>query len=154
MSKLKRINVTDYPYFVTTRVQGGQSIFSLPENADLLLSAIYHCREQGKYYLLGFVIMPDHLHLVIQPRDQETISSVMQSLKGYTSWVINKKQGPKRKLWQDGFYDYCLETEEKVLRRIEYMHNNPIRQGLVEGVEDFRYSSAHPSNPTDLALFF
>lgn len=154
MPRLRRINATDYPYFATTRVHDGTAIFSVAENADIMLSAIYHWRRLGRYYLLGFVIMPDHLHLLIQPRGQDTMSSIMQSLKGYASWAINKQHGRKGKLWQAGFYDYGLETEQKLLRRMQYMHDNPVRQGLVEEARDYRYSSAYPANGTDLDLFF
>lgn len=137
---------------MTTRVDDGIPVFVDPENADTVLSALCHGRDEGRYHLLGFVTMPDHMHVVLHPRGEETISSVMQSIKGYTNWQINKRLKKKGKVLQSGFYDYALETEEKILRRVEYMHDNPVRQGLVEDASSYRYSSAYPGNGTDLGL--
>lgn len=153
MPKLIHVAVAAYPYFITARTHNGARIFNDPRNADVMRSALYYWRERGRYYLLGFVIMPNHLHVVLQPRGEERVPTIMQSLKGYASRAINNLHGTKGKLWQDGYYDYVLETGEKLVRRIEYMHSNPIRQGLVEDASVYPYSSACQANPTDLSLF-
>ena len=56
-------------------------------------------------------------------------------------------------LWQEGFYDYILDTEGKLLTKIKYIEENPVRAGLVSEAEFYRYSSAHKQNSVDLEIY-
>jgi putative transposase len=153
MSGPKRIYLRNYPYFITTKTRHNRKIFAVDENAEILFSSIYHLRESKEYYLLGFVIMPDHLHLLISITGEKNVSQIMQSIKGYTSWRINREINNKQALWQKSFYDYILDSEEKLLTKLRYIHNNPVRKGLVMEEKEYKYSSAFHWNPTDLELF-
>ena len=84
--------------------------------ADIVLEAILFGKRQHWYYLLSFVIMPDHMHLIIIPEDK-AISGYMKSIKGFSSRQINEVFGRKGSIWQNGFYDYILDSEEKVLSK-------------------------------------
>lgn len=153
MSGLKRIYLRNYPYFITTKTRYNRKIFAVDENAEILLSSIYHLRQRKEYYLLGFVIMPDHLHLLISIVGDKNISQIMQSIKGYVSWRINRKINNKQALWQKSFYDYILDSEEKLFTKLRYIHENPVRKGLAKEEKEYKYSSAFPGNLTDLELF-
>lgn len=67
VKKLKHINLEGYAYFITTNAYQRQKIFSNPKIADLVLSAIFFLKEKGYYRIYSFVIMPEHLHLIILP---------------------------------------------------------------------------------------
>ncbi len=128
-------------------------IFKDPNTADKVLEAILFGKGQGWYYLLSFVIMPDHMHLIIIPREKN-ISQCMKSIKGFSARRINEVFGRKGSIWQRGFYDYILDSEEKVLSRIGYIEQNPVRKNIVRYAEDYKYSSIRYRGETDYAMFF
>ena len=97
---------------------------------------------------MSFVIMPDHMHLIIIPKDKN-ISECMKSIKGYSARKVNLTSGKKGSIGQSGFYDYILDSEEKVLTRIRYIENNPVRKGMVSQPEDYAYRSIKEREATD-----
>jgi len=138
---------------VTTVTIRRDPIFKESKTADILLDAILFGKREHWYYLLSFVIMPDHMHLIIIPRDKN-ISECMKSIKGFSARQINaifERRGP---IWQGGFYDYILDGEEKVLSRMRYVEDNPVRKGLVTNSGDYPYSSINHREKTDFAKFF
>jgi len=153
MPKLKHIFIKDYPYVVTTVTLDREPILKESRAANAVVEAILFGKRQQWYYLLSFVIMPDHMHLVIIPRDKN-ISQCMKSVKGFSARRINSMFNRTGSIWQNGFYDYILDSEEKVLSRMRYIENNPVRKGVVTNTEDYGYSSAKYRAETDLAKFF
>ena len=153
MPRLKHIYQNDYPYMTTTNTVNRELIFADNKPADILLEAILFGRRQQWYYLLSFVIMPDHMHLIIIPKEKN-ISGCMKSIKGFSARKLNEILGRQGALWQSGFYDYILDNDEKVLSRIKYIEENPLRKGLVTTFEDYKYSSAKYREDTDLGIFF
>jgi putative transposase len=82
MPKLKHIHLPEFPYLITTVTLNRKPIFENPNAADILLKAILFGRKKEWYSLLSFVIMPDHMHLIIVPTNKN-VSECMQSLKGF-----------------------------------------------------------------------
>src|SRR4030065_1069716 len=140
MPKLKHLYIKDYPYVVTTVTLNREPIFKESKAADIVLEAILFGREQQWYYLLSFVIMPDHMHLIIIPRGKN-ISECMKSIKGFSARKINSLLRRNGSIWQSGYYDYVLDSEEKVLTRMRYIEENPVRKGFFLHLEDYGYSS-------------
>jgi len=152
-SLVTHIYIKEYPYVVTTVTLNREPIFKESIAADIVLEAILFGRRQQWYYLLSFVIMPDHMHLIIIPRDKN-ISECMKSIKGFSARQINSVFDRKGSIWQNGFYDYILDGEEKVLSRMRYIEDNPVRKGMVTDTGDYGYSSAKYRAETDFAKFF
>ena len=153
MPKLRHIHLKEYPYVTTAVTLNREPIFADSEAANILLEAILFGKSQEWYYLLSFVIMPDYIHLIIIPKDKN-ISECMKSIKGYSGRKVNLTSGKKGSIWQSGFYDYILDSEEKVLTRIRYIENNPVRKGMVSQPEDYAYSSIKEREATDFSKFF
>lgn len=153
MPKLRHIHLNEYPYITTTVTTNRGPIFEKSEAADIVLGAIFFGRRQQWYYLLSFVIMPDHMRLIIIPRNKD-ISGCMKSIKGFSARQINEMFKRRGSIWQSGFYDYILDSEEKVLSRIRYIEENPVRKGMVIRPEDYRYSSIRYREETDFGTFF
>ena len=153
MPRLKQTYIKDYPYAVTTVTLNREPILKEPKAADIVLESVLFGRRQQWYYLLSFVIMPDHMHLIIIPRDKN-ISECLKSIKGFSARRLNSMFDRKGSIWQNGFYDYVLDGEEKVLSRMKYIENNPVRKGLVTATRDYVYSSAKYRAETDVAEFF
>ena len=153
MPKLKHIYIKDYPYVVTTVTINREPIFKESKAADIVLEAILFGRRQQWYYLLSFVIMPDHMHLIIIPRDKN-ISQCMKSIKGFSARRINCVIDRKGSIWQNGFFDYILDSEEKVFSRMRYIEDNPVRKGMVTCPGSYHYSSIGYREKTDFDKFF
>jgi REP element-mobilizing transposase RayT len=78
----------------------------------------------------------------------------MKSVKGYSARRINYTLGNRGSVWQSGFYDYILDDEEKILSRILYVEENPVRKSIVENAEDYEYSSARFREEMDIEKIF
>ena len=153
MSPIRHFHLRDHPYMTTTVTIEREPIFKNSKVADTLLETILFGKRRRWYYLLSFVIMPDHIHLIIIP-SEKNISGCMKSIKGFSARQINKLLTTIGSIWQEGFYDYILDTEEKVVNKIKYIEENPVRKGIVTHAEDYRYSSIKYREQTDFNLFF
>jgi putative transposase len=124
-------------YFVTSATHNRRRLFQVETNAQLLLQIIDHYREN--YLLHGYVVMPDHIHLLITPTIV-TLERVMQLIKGGYSHRL----GSKLPVWQRGFTDHRIRDAEDFMVRLNYIHRNPVEARLCDGVEAYPFSSANP----------
>jgi putative transposase len=125
-------------FFVTTITANRRRLFQVTRNADLLLETLQHYRAEGHYKLHAFVVMPDHVHLLLTPNDK-TISEVMNLIKGGFSHRLDFK----RPVWQRGFADHLVRNAEEFESRRAYIHQNPVCAHLSETAELYPYSSAY-----------
>jgi putative transposase len=129
-------------YFVTTKCGQGRTVFQVPENAQILVDVLYRHREKGAYLLHEFVLMPDHLHLILTPGETTTLEKSMQLIKGGSSHDIHKQRGHKMEIWQQGFYEWTIRDAEDWRVKAEYIEMNPVRARLAQDRRDWPYSSA------------
>jgi putative transposase len=105
--------------------------------AGLFLDVLLHYRAGGKYLLHEFVVMPDHFHLLISPR--ESLERAMQLIKCGFSFRAKRELGFMHEIWQPSFYDRRVRDLEEYFAFREYIRQNAPKRGLAE---DYRYSSA------------
>jgi len=129
-------------YFVTTKCWEGRTIFRVTENAEILLKTVFDYRDSGVFSLHSFVIMPDHIHVLITPSASSSLEKGVQLIKGGSSHRIHKVRGHKMEIWQVGFHDWTIRDAADWLAKVEYIHMNPVRAKLVERAQDWPYSSA------------
>ncbi len=153
MSRFHRFHITEAIYFVSTKTRGNRRIFSDKRNSQILLNCIDNFRKKGRYLLLAFVIMPDHLHIMLKPNGNENISKIMHSIKRGSSRLINQMWNRNGSVWQSSFYERIIRNEKEFWEKVNYVYNNPLKAGLVESPEDYPYSSANPQVETDLEEF-
>lgn len=94
-----------------------------------------------QFKLYGFVIMPDHVHLVIQPPAEITISKIMNYIKGNFSRKYNWVNGAAGHVWQKRFYGKGIRGVMQLTNLLDYIHYNPVRAGLVVSPGDYEFSS-------------
>jgi len=117
------------PYFISTQTHGRKSFFRHDRWARLMQSTIHHYNGTG-YTLHAYVIMPDHLHLLLTPI--ESIEKAVQLIKGGFSFRAKRELEWAGEIWQPGFTDHRIRDEEDWLRHIAYIRSNPIDAKLVE----------------------
>ena len=149
VSKLKRYNVENHVYFVTSKTLNNKPIFLNHAYAELFIKHLLSCRQRYGFVLLGFVLMPDHFHALIMPMEGFKISSVMQKIKSLFAYKL-RRLGVKGTIWQKSFYDFGIYSEEKCRQKLDYIHANPVRKGIVDDPIDYRFSSMNYSDQMDV----
>jgi putative transposase len=113
-----------------------------PDIARMLVEAIQY-RDPIQYVLHSFVVMPNHVHMLITPRIN--VSETMQSLKRFTARQANRILGlTGNTFWQDESYDRLVRNGEEFDRIAQYIEMNPVRAGLVARPEEFLWRSPGP----------
>ena len=115
-------------YAATTIAYGRRAIFTRTANADLLLQTLFHYRDQGRYQLHAFVIMPEHIHVLITPSTDQTIERCMQCIKGGFSHAMRSHLSGT--IWQPSFHSHRIRDAEDCLRQSLYIAHNPEKRGL------------------------
>lgn len=129
-------------YFITASAYMHQNLFQRTETADLLLETIFRYRNANEFSLHEFVIMPNHLHLLISNEDGRSVARAMQLIKGGFSHAIGKAGMKLKAVWQPSYYEHRVRDASEYLRIRSYVRENPVRRGLVEAANEYPYSSA------------
>ena len=119
-------------YFVTSITSNRRRLFQIPANAELFIETLQHYCREDKYELHAFVVMPDHIHLLLTPH-WITLERVVGLIKG----GFSHRLASKFPVWQRGFTDHRIRDESDLEIRREYIHQNPVRARMVERPEAF-----------------
>lgn len=145
MFKLKKLNIDGHLHFVSTNVSQRRKIFLEEERCQALIDNIRFYRNKYKFKLVGYVIMPDHIHLLIWLPNRSSISRVIGSLKSYVAKQLKATGGTladtKGRVWQQSFYDFNVYSDAKFNEKLNYMHYNPVDRALVEKPAEYPWSS-------------
>jgi putative transposase len=135
-------------YFVTFSTWERRRPFAVESYARLFLKTLYDYRKQGRFEFHAFVVMPEHVHLLLTPALDVTLERAIQFIKGGYSHALGV-EGRKGEVWQRGFTDHRIRDAADFDTHRGYIHDNPVKRGLVESVSDYRYSSAYPGFKLD-----
>jgi putative transposase len=127
-------------FFVTTVTWQRLPIFRVETRARLLIEVLLGYRDQGKYLLHEFVVMPDHVHLLLTPAPEISLERTIQFIKGGYSYRLRKLE--KIQVWQESFKNHRIRDAEDYGRHCEYIRLNPVRAGLVREAGAYPFSSA------------
>jgi putative transposase len=140
VSKLRSPFLSDRYFFITVRLLPRRTNL-IEADFRLLARAFNRARALHSFYLTSWVFLPDHWHCIVAPRYPEMISQVIKSVKQSSTAVINLRRGTEGQLWQPRFFDRALRTVKEYHEKVEYIHLNPVRAGLVGRPQDWRWSS-------------
>jgi len=153
-SGLHRTYGANHLHFIICSCYRRLPFLNSAKSRDRFLSILEQTRERYRFVVVGYVLMPEHFHLLITEPEVETPSTVMQVLKQRTAHSLlprRKRHDPrqgqlfgeesKRAFWQARFYDFNVWTTKKRVEKLRYMHRNPVKRGLVESAEQWRWSS-------------
>ena len=126
-------------FFVTTKTSMGRALLQSERNATLLIDVLRSYVVGRKFQLHDFVVMPDHVHLLITVGGAMTIERAMQFVKGGFSFRLRKESGYLGEVWQRGFSEVRVDDRESFLRYRDYIAENPVKAGLVDSPEEFPY---------------
>jgi putative transposase len=126
-------------FFVTTNTSMGRRLLQSERNATLLIDVLRSNVATGKFQLHDFVVMPDHLHLLMTLQGDVTIEKAMQLIKGGFSYRLKRELGYQGEIWQRGFSDVRIRDWQSFSQHRAYILQNPVKAGLVNSAEDWPY---------------
>ncbi|WP_238398601.1 transposase [Edaphobacter sp. 12200R-103] len=107
-----------------------------PTVRDQFVQSLEKIRTRYDFLVHGYVVMPEHVHLLVSEPNEATLATAIQALK----LSVSVQQGRTR-FWQKRYYDFNVFTEDKRIEKLRYIHRNPVTRGLVAKPEDWKWSS-------------
>jgi putative transposase len=137
-SGLRRYQQSRGLHFLTFSCYRRQPLLASPRARDLFELALEQSRICYGSCVAGYVVMPEHVHLLMAEPEHGTLASAVQAIK---QSVSRKLIGEREHFWQARYYDFNVWTEKKRIEKLKYIHRNPVKRGLVERPEDWAWSS-------------
>jgi putative transposase len=155
-TNLHRYYGAGYSHFITTSCYQRRPLLGTPRSRDIFLEVMEQIRQRHQFVVVGYVVMPEHVHLLFTEPEQGSPSLVMAALKQTFARRLLRELRVERgagaealwstpvavgHVWQRRFYDFVVFTEKKRMEKLRYMHRNPVRRGLVLAPEEWLWSS-------------
>ncbi|MFC2151982.1 transposase [Bacteroidota bacterium] len=166
MSEKYKIYDNDKAYFVTLTTVGWIDVFTRPNHKLKIVESLKYCQQNKGLVIFGWCLMPSHLHMIVQADGDFTLSEILRDFKKFTAkkiinqiedepesrreWMLEYfqriakplKRIKKYKFWQDGNQAKIIFSKEFFYEKLEYIHNNPVQDLIIEKPEDYLFSSA------------
>ena len=126
-------------FFATTKTSMGIRLLQSERNASLLVDVLRSLVAEHRFKLHDFVIMPDHVHLLIEVGSDMTIEKVMQLIKGRFSHRLSHEFGYKGEVWQRGFTEVQVMNKQDIETHRAYIAENPVKAGLAASTEEYPF---------------
>jgi REP element-mobilizing transposase RayT len=131
-----RVSLPGQVYHITTITFERRPVFSDLQSARLLIGALQAAQARDEATTLAFVVMPDHLHWLMQLGEGASLSNVVGAVKAVTAHALGQR------IWQNGFHDHAVRKEEDLAKLARYIIANPVRAGLAQRVGDYPHWDA------------
>ena len=149
---LKRYQKTGQLHFVTFRCYRRQPFLRTAAKRDIFLRALEQARRRFGLVVVGYVVMPEHVHLLVSEPEKGSLATAIQLVKQTSSRNSHKSRRSSQQelfaeseirtpFWQTRYYDFNVWTPKKRIEKLKYMHRNPVTRGLCARPEDWRWSS-------------
>lgn len=137
---LKRYQQARCLHFVTFSCYQRAPLLGTPAARDAFEHTLERTRVWYGFYICGYVVMPEHVHLLVSEPERTPLCTAIQMLKQNVARTLPRPvaNGP---FWQTRYYDFNIWSEEKRIEKLRYMHRNPVKRGLVERPGDWSWSS-------------
>jgi putative transposase len=123
-------------HFLTFSCFHRRAYLGTAEARNLFEAALERVRQRYLLVVAGYVVMPEHVHLLVSEPRRATLARAVQALK-----LSVARRSAERPYWQARYYDFNVHSQEKVSEKLRYMHRNPVARGLVEKPEEWAWSS-------------
>jgi putative transposase len=130
-------------FFVSTRTVEGRAVLQTDRMANLLIDVLRSYTLAGKFTVHDFVVMRNHLHLLLTIDGDMTIEKAVQLIKGNFSFRAKRELGYAGEIWQRGFSDVRITDENSFRHHQQYIYDNPVKARMASSPEKYPYSSAY-----------
>jgi putative transposase len=129
-------------YFITACAHMQQNLFQPDQVADLMVATLLKYRDAGEFELHDYVVMPNHIHVLLSLNEPQQLGRAIQLIKGGFSHFLRENGIGYRAVWEQRYHDRRVRDAEEFAAFSQYIRQNPVRRGLAESAEEYRYSSA------------
>lgn len=143
MPRRTRMYISGFPYHLVQRGNNRQACFFEDENYWVFLRYMKEVLPRYGNSLHAYCLMTNHVHLLITPRDETSISSLMKVVSSRYATYINKKYSRTGTLWEGRHKSSAIDTEDYLLKCYRYIELNPVTAGMVASPEEYAWSSYH-----------
>lgn len=133
---LKRVQECGDLHFVTFSCYGRKPHLADDPAKEMFEFSLEKMRQKYGFEVVGYVVMPEHVHLLLTEPPEESLARILQALKISVSKLL-----PAKPFWQRRYYDFNVYSSGKQAEKLSYMHRNPVTRGLVEAEADWKWSS-------------
>ena len=137
-TKLKRFQTQNHDHFVTFSCHRRLPYLHNDHARTTFLEELEKLRSRHQFYVFGYVLMPEHVHLLVSEPRVHSLGTTLNVLKHETS---QRLKDDRPQFWQRRYYDFNVLTQAKFVEKLRYIHRNPIERGLVQKPEDWLWSS-------------
>jgi putative transposase len=135
---LKRFHQSRDPHFITFSCYRRAPLLNSHHAKATFVTALERVRRTSDLRVFGYVVMPEHVHLLLSEPERDTLAGAIKSLKqGVSRRLIGKAQH----FWQKRYYDFNVREHDKFIEKLRYIHRNPVKRGLCAAPEDWEWSS-------------
>jgi REP element-mobilizing transposase RayT len=127
-------------YFLTWRIVEGSKPLT-PAERDIVAGAVSYF-DSNRYQLYAYVVMDDHVHVILRPLKDHQLSKIIQSLKSYTTKQLWESAERRGAVWQKDYFDRIIRSESDLLEKMQYVLNNPAKRW--PGNNDYKWVEAFP----------
>ena len=155
-----QIHEHDKPHFITATIVEWLPVFTSTAPCDIIVRSLEYCRRNKGLKIYAWVILDNHLHAILAAPG---LAGILRDIKSFTArqileelqtgnrdWILNQlryyraaHKAQEYQVWLEGFHPQAILDDAMMLQKLEYLHNNPVKRGLVALPEHWRYSSAH-----------
>ena len=150
--RLKRYYGAKHLHFITCSCYHRLPMLDTPQRRDFFLQVLEQARQRYRFVVVGYVVMPEHFHLLMSEPESGDPSVVMKVVKQEFARTVHRRESSaaqsqpwceagQEQVWQKRFYDFNVWTEHKRTEKLRYMHRNPVKRGLAASPELWRWSS-------------
>ena len=132
-----RFSTPNQIYHIATATRNREKLFEDLSKGRIVIESIRRETESGRCETLCFMLMPDHLHWLLQLQAGNALAASVNNVKAHSALRINTRYRRKGPVWQKGFYDRAMRRDEDVVAVARYIIGNPIRAGIVTQVGDY-----------------
>ena len=155
-------------YFLTMTIVEWIDLFTRPVYKDIVIESLKYCQKEKGLVVSAYVIMPSHLHLILNTNNEKGLSNIIQDFKSYTAnqilnyvkdkqklesrreWLLNhfafnarkNKRHSQHQIWQKDNHPIMLYSPKVIRQKLDYLHYNPVKDKIVSRPEEYVYSSA------------
>jgi len=130
-------------FFVSSRTNRGIAILQTERMANLFIDVLRGYMKAGKFKVHEFVVMPNHVHVLLSVGPEMSIEKAVQIMKGNFSYRAKKELGYPWEIWQKGFSEVQILTEDSFIYHQNYIDENPVKAGLARSAEEYPYCSKY-----------
>src|ERR1017187_8649959 len=135
---LTRFHHSGQSHFVTFCCYHRRPLFTRDASRLIFESALERVRRSFRLQLYGYVVMPEHVHLLLSEPQRDTLADALKSLK---QGVSRRLIGDAEHFWQKRYYDFNIRNYPQFVEKLRYLHRNPVKAGSCERPEDWEWSS-------------